>query len=166
MPKSAALLLALLTAFCWGLAPLLGKAGLQKADPLTGLALRTFTISGILLLILALTGHFQGFRELTPRAAVFLALEGVLASLIGHFAYYYALKYGTASQVVPLVSCFPAVAFIGAVLFLNERITLPKVSGLGLIVLGVLVLVLFKEEKLPATAKQEAVQEDHDGVVE
>jgi transporter family protein len=158
MPKSAALLLALLTALCWGLAPLLGKAGLQKTDPLTGLALRTFTVSGILLIILALTGHFQGLRELTPRGAVFLALEGVLASLIGHFAYYFALKYGAASQVVPLASCFPAVAFIGAVLFLHEKVTLPKVSGLGLIVLGALLLALFKEEKPPATAKQERVQ--------
>ncbi len=80
--------LALATAFCWGVAPLCGKAGLQKTDPLTGLALRNFVVSGVVLVVLLLSGRLHALSGLTARGATFLALEGLLASFVGHFAYY------------------------------------------------------------------------------
>ena len=142
MRSSLPYVLALFTALCWGIAPLLGKAGLQRVDPLTGVALRTFAISGGVLLLLAVTGNLDGFRPLTPRATLFLALDGLLAGLVGQFAYYAALKYGDASRVVPVASAFPAVAFLGGVLFFAERVTPLKTLGVLLILAGILVMRL------------------------
>lgn len=167
MSASMSFLLALVTALCWGIAPLVGKLGLQRTDPLTGLALRSFVVSGCVLVLLLLTGHFQGLRQLTPRACLFLGLEGLLAALVGHFAYYYALKSDELAHVVPVVfAVVPAVAFVGGVLFLGEKVSGWKVAGLALVLAGIAVLRLAPAEKRPAppAARQEApapVAEEH-----
>ncbi len=69
-----------------------------------------------------------------------LAGEGILASLLGHFAYYYALKYGEASKVVPLISAYPLITMAFGVLFLNETLSWQKIGGAVLIIFGLLLL--------------------------
>jgi len=138
MPKSLPYVLALVTALCWGVAPLLGKLGLQKTDAFTGLCVRSFAVSALLLVALFTSGHHRHLSELTLRGTAYLVGEGILASLIGHFAYYLALKYGEASRVVPLASSFPLFALAGAALFLAEKLTPAKLGGVALIVVGAL----------------------------
>ncbi len=78
--------------------------------------------------------------EVTPRGWFFLALDGISAALLGQLFYYYALKSGEASIVVPLVASFPVFTSIIAFFFLGERLTAMKASGLVLVVLGVILL--------------------------
>lgn len=131
---------ALLTMIFWGLAPVLAKMGLVKTDPFIGLALRTFVISGIILLYGAFTGKLGGLAHLDFRSAAFLAGEGILASLLGHFAYYNALKLGEASRIVPIVAAFPLVTVAAALFFLGEKLSWHKLVGALLIVAGILLV--------------------------
>lgn len=131
---------ALLTMVFWGLAPVLAKIGLVKTDPFTGLALRTFVISGIILLSGILTGKLGGLAQLDFRSAAFLAGEGIFASLLGHLAYYHALKLGEASRIVPVVAAFPLVTVAVGLLFLGEKLSWYKLVGASLIIAGILLI--------------------------
>jgi len=136
-----AFLFALGAAFLWGAAPMLGKLGLVKADPAVALVLRSFVICGILTVWAAIGGRLPEVGALiTTKSGMLIAAEGVLASLLGHLAYYYALKYGEASRVVPVASSFPLFALVLAFFLLGERPSWDKVLGVALIVGGVLLL--------------------------
>ncbi len=63
-------------------------------SPMLGLAIRSFIISIIMLVLVFSTGAYREFGTITLKGLSFIALEGICASLIGHFAYYYALKLG------------------------------------------------------------------------
>lgn len=71
---------------------------------------------------------------------IFIAVEGICAALLGQLFYYYALKSGDASMVVPLIASFPLFTFIIASIFLGDKVTLTKLLGLALIILGVVVI--------------------------
>ena len=120
---------------------MLGKLGLVGADPTVALVLRSLVIGGILVVWAALGGKLPEVVSLMgTKAGALIAAEGLLASLLGHLAYYYALKYGEASKVVPVASSFPLFALILAVILLGERPSWDKVLGVVLIVGGVLLL--------------------------
>lgn len=131
---------ALITALCFGAAPILARAGLVKVDPGLGLVVRTLTVCLALLGWLFISGRGGDLLKVEPRSLAFLAGEGVLAALIGHLAYFYALRAGEASQVVPVVSAFPVVAVILGVLFLGESPGVTRWAGVTLIVLGVILV--------------------------
>jgi len=130
-------ILAIITLIFWGIAPIFGKIGLLKISPLLGLAIRSFVISIILLVMVFATGTYKEFGTLTLKGFSFIALEGIFASLIGHFAYYYALKLGETSKVVPITSAFPIMTVMLAVIFLAEKMTVYKGAGVALIVAGI-----------------------------
>lgn len=133
------LVFALITAFFWGLAPVFGKLGLESLSPFLALAVRSFIISAILLVFGLISGEFQNF-SIDSKSLLFIAGEGIFASLLGHLSYFYALKYGDVSQVVPITSSFPLVAFLAALLFFHEKITLVKGLGALLIIVGIILV--------------------------
>ncbi len=139
--QSKAFLFALIASFFWGLAPIFGKIGLVKAEPTVALTFRSFVISLILLFWAVATGNLGNVYSLaTSKSGLFIAAEGVCASLLGHLAYYYAIKYGDVSRMVPVTSSFPLIAFILAILFLSEKLTLTKGIGAVFIIAGVVII--------------------------
>lgn len=130
----------ILTIIFWGMAPIFGKIGLVKVEPIVGLAIRTFIISIILLAFCLFTGKFSSFNQLTFKDVIFIGAEGISASLLGHFAYYYALKLGDVSKVFPLLATYPAVTVFAAILFLGEKFTWNKFVGLITIIIGVILV--------------------------
>ncbi|MDI3533716.1 MAG: bacterial/archaeal transporter family protein [Thermosediminibacterales bacterium] len=134
------LVFALLTMLFWGTAPIFGKIGLKSIDPLTALTIRSFSISLVLLIITILTGKLTGVFQIGIRPMGFLVAEGLLGSLIGHFTYFYALKYGEASKMVPITAAFPMVTVLAAIVFLNEKFTLNKLIGTLFIMAGILII--------------------------
>ncbi|KYO66146.1 EamA family transporter [Thermovenabulum gondwanense] len=138
------IIFALLTAFFWGLAPIFGKMGLTKLPPLAALFIRTFSISiavGICLLVSYMGGYLPAFT-LDKRTLIFIVLEGILASFLGHFAYFYALKEGNVSLVVPLSATYPLFALLFGILFLKESLALNKIVGALIVILGIIVMRL------------------------
>ncbi|HHY38195.1 MAG TPA: EamA family transporter [Clostridia bacterium] len=131
---------ALLTALFWGLGPVFGKIGLYKVEPLTGLTARTVAVALVLLPYAVASGKMSGLAQMETQSLVFLIAEGIFASLLGHLAYYYALKYGEAASLVPVTAAYPLVTVAVAGLLLGEQLTWTKVVGALLIVAGILVI--------------------------
>lgn len=77
---------------------------------------------------------------MNPKLGLFLISEGILASLLGQLVYYYALKEGAASRMVPVASAFPIVTFVGAIFLFGEKLTWQKSLGLGFTTLGIVFL--------------------------
>jgi bacterial/archaeal transporter family protein len=132
--------LAVTTLVFWGIAPIFGKLGLVKINPFTALALRSFVIALIMLVVMFIRGGFKELASMDIRSAFFIGLEGVFASLIGHFAYYYALSLGDASRVVPIVSAYSLITILASIIFLSEKVTITRGAGAVLVVIGVFLL--------------------------
>ena len=133
-------LLAITTLFFWGIAPIFGKLGIAKISPYTALAIRSFVVAFIMIAILLIRGDFKELVQVDLKSAVFIGLEGIFASLIGHFAYYYALKLGETTKVVPIAGAYMLITVLAAAIFLSEKITLIKGAGIVLILGGIFLL--------------------------
>lgn len=139
-PKFYPFLLAIITMVFWGAAPIFGKIGLTKINPYIALTIRSFIIALIMLIIISIRGDFRELIKVDLKSVTFIGLEGIFASLIGHFAYYYALKLGETSKIVPITSAFPLITVLIAIIFLSEKITIFKGSGILLIIAGIILL--------------------------
>lgn len=134
------ILFAVLAMLLWGIAPIFGKLGLVELSPFTGLAIRSFIISGLLLVYGLLAGKFSGINEVDINSLLYIATEGIFASLLGHLAYFYALKFGTASRVVPFVAAYPLVTVLAAIIFLKEGFSWENLIGALLIIIGIFII--------------------------
>ena len=131
---------ALLAAFFFGLAPIFGKLGLEGVNPALAICIRSFIISGIMLVWLLVNNDISPLTDVNLSNWIFIALEGICAALLGQLLYFYALKSGDASIVVPLIATFPLVTFILATLFLGDKLSITKISGIILTILGIVLL--------------------------
>lgn len=131
---------ALLAAFFFGLAPIFGKLGLEGVNPALAICIRSFIISGIMLVWLLFNNDISPLTDVNLSNWVFIALEGICAALLGQLLYFHALKSGDASIVVPLIATFPLVTFILATLFLGDKLSLTKISGILFTILGIVLL--------------------------
>lgn len=123
-----------------GLAPIFGKFGLKNVDPAVALSIRSFFISAIMLGWLMLNRDISPATDISASTWIFIALEGICVALLGQLFYYYALKSGDASMVVPLIASFPLFTFIIASIFLGDKVTGTKIAGLGLVIMGVILI--------------------------
>ncbi|MGI6307536.1 MAG: EamA family transporter [Dethiobacteria bacterium] len=131
---------ALIGLIFWGIAPIFGKIGLVEVAPGLALFIRSSIITAILLVWLLVSGQAPCLAGVAPRSWLFIGLEGICAALLGHLAYYYALKWGEVSLVSPVIAAFPVVTVLLAFLLLGEKFTPGKLVGTLLIVLGIIVL--------------------------
>ena len=135
------LLISLLGALCWGLAPIFGKIGLRHVDPLDGLVARTLITLGFILLWILATGRLHRIVLISYRDWLFLGVEAFLATLAGDLAYYAALKWGHASVVSVLLATSPVVTIWAAEAFLHESLTPTQIWGTVLVLAGMLLVV-------------------------
>jgi len=134
-------LYALLTAMLWGFAPLFGKVGLKMVDPLLALGIRTFFVFLIVSFLVIFTGKAKELFALLPsKGAFYVSCEALFGAILGQLFYFYALKGGEASRVVPIASAFPLFTALFAFLFLGEKFQWPKFLGAVLIVGGMILL--------------------------
>lgn len=133
----------LVAVFFWGLGPILAKLGLTTIAPLPALTIRSVGVALTLLLVAVLRGGLGELRSVEPRAAMYLLADGLTGSLLAHLAYYYALRLGEASKVVPVSAAYPVLGLLLAAFILGEKLTAGRVAGSLLIVIGVLVVRLF-----------------------
>lgn len=134
------LILWLFTLLCWGISPVLEKIGLKKVDPLVALFVRTFfALIGISFFILFFASY-QQFKDLSFKSLFILGLSGITAGFLGMYFYFSLLKMHPASQIVPLTATYPLVASLLAIFLLKEPLTLSKLLGTFLIVLGIYLL--------------------------
>ncbi len=128
------------TMLLWGTAPLLEKLGLQGLDPLSGLFVRSGSVTIALLIVILSTGRLPELFAAPAKSTLFFAAAGLLSGLLGTFTYYLVLKSGTVSQVVPIAAAFPLVTTFAAVTVLREHVTPMRVVGTCLVILGVILV--------------------------
>lgn len=135
-----AYLLAGIAMVFWGIAPIFGKLGLGDTQPLAALTVRSVIISLLLLVTVTVKGQWGFVAEVTATNAMYIALEGICAALLGQLAYYYALKLDEVGRVSPIVAAFPLVAVFLGIAFLGEKVTIYKILASVLIIAGVVLL--------------------------
>lgn len=136
----SAFLWALLTAGIWGIVPLMEKLGLGQNPPAVGVVARSLGVVGGLLVFVALRPPWVALRTLGWPSLLLLAGGGLLASFVGQLAFYHALKAGTVSQVTPVAGAYPLIAALLGWWILREPLSLPRLTGVICVVVGVLLL--------------------------
>ena len=134
------LLFAILTAFLWGSSPIIEKMGLTRVGPLAGVTIRSISITIILIFIIFSTNLGNQLVQVDLKSVVLIIIGGIISGLIGQWSYFKALKYWEASRVVPIAGSYPLIAFLFSLIFLKEELTLQKIMGVILVVVGVVFL--------------------------
>ena len=132
---------ALLAGLTWAVAPILEKYALGVADPLPGLLPRSAgVLIGALLLAFFLPGWQGQVAAMGWRRIGALMLAGVLASLLGQFFAYSAMKRADVSLVSPVAASWPLLVLVFSWLILGESMTARKAMGSLLVVSGLWLL--------------------------
>lgn len=126
---------------CWGIAPIFLKLGINNINPLYALVFRTIVAAGLVSGWMLFTGGYNHIKAIPFNAALLLTCEAILAALIGDLAYYAAIKKGDVSMVSVIMASSPLVTMICATIFLGEHITLLRILGASLVIVGIMLLV-------------------------
>ena len=129
--------LLVVTALLWGATPILEKIGLIKVDPVVGITIRSAVATVGLLILTLLLGRGRALMEVDGKGFLLFGVSGLLAGALGMWAYYAALKMEATSKIVPISASYPLVTALLSVLILREGVTLPRVIGTALIVIGI-----------------------------
>jgi len=135
--KKMVIFLLVVTALLWGATPILEKIGLIKVDPVVGITIRSAVATVGLLILTLLLGRGRALMEVDGKGFLLFGASGVLAGALGMWAYYAALKMEATSKIVPISASYPLVTALLSVLILREGVTLPRVIGTALIVIGI-----------------------------
>jgi len=137
--RALSIVLLLLVMLIWGSTYVVTKAGLAELPPML-FALLRFSAASLVLVPLALG---RGGAARLPRPVPWTRLW--LMALFGVGLYYLAfnlsLTFTTASQGALVQSSIPVVTALMAMAWLGERVTAPRMLGIGLAVAGVLLIV-------------------------
>lgn len=133
--------LALLSAFFASLVAIFGKIGLEKIDTTVATMVRSAFMFMILLGIVIVSGKWQVISTLNGKALLFIVLAGTAGALSWVF-YFWALKVGKVSQIVPIDRLSIIIAIALAALFLGEGIGLKTGLGSALMVAGAILIAL------------------------
>ena len=119
----------------------LAKIGLDGIDSNLATAIRTVVVLLMAWGMVFITHSSGGISSITPKGWIFLILSG-LATGASWLCYFYAIKNGDVSKVVPIDKCSLVLTIILAVVFLGESLTWKTVAGSLLLLAGTLVMVL------------------------
>ncbi len=93
-----------------------------------------------MLIWVIVTGHIHQLFKIEFSTWSLICAEGIVASLLGHLAYFYAIKYGMISRVIPITSAFPLIALLGGLFLFSERIGWDRLLGTIMIVVGIIII--------------------------
>lgn len=132
--------LLVITMLLWGTTPLMEKVGLREVDPLIGVFLRSFAVVAVLAVIFLFTGRYGELARVSPRNIALFAGSGIMAGLIAMWTYFYVLKSGMMSQVVPITASYPLITAMLAFLVIGENFSVQRVVGIIMTVIGIVLI--------------------------
>lgn len=141
------LLFAILSAVFAAATSILAKVGIEGVNSNLATAIRTVVVLVMAWVVVFVTTKSQDpslastIKAITPHSWIFLILSG-LATGASWLCYFYALKIGDASKVVPVDKCSLVLTIIFAVIFLGESLTWKTVVGSILLLAGTLIMIL------------------------
>lgn len=135
------LLFAILSAVFAAATSILAKVGIESVDSNLATAIRTIVVLVMAWVVVFVTHKTGGIASISPRSWLFLILSG-LATGASWLCYFYAIKIGDVSKVVPVDKCSLVLTIIFAVIFLGESLTWKTILGSILLLAGTLVMIL------------------------
>jgi transporter family protein len=118
-------------------ATVLIRQGLRGSDPYTGFWINCIVGFVGLWLAVLFTG---GFGEISLRSVVLFASAGLIGTVGGRLARFFAIERVGASVAAAVINLTPLIATLLAIVLLGERVTLPIVGGTVVIVIGTVLL--------------------------
>lgn len=142
----------------WGAGGVVDKLGVRASDPYAAVLVRLTFSTLMVLAFCAATGRIRVALELSPKVYLFLAISGLLGSVVGQAAYYVAIKHAPVGQVVPITATYPVVAFLLGILILREPPSLPRLAGVFLVVVGLMLVSGSKPAPQPRPEPQSVTE--------
>lgn len=136
------LLMAVGSAFFAGLTSILAKCGIRKTDSDTATALRTVVVLVFSWIMAFAAGSAKSLKDIDAKSLIFLILSG-LATGASWMCYYYAVKNGVLSVVVPIDKLSIAVTVLFSRIVLKEKIGKKAFGGLVLMIAGTLAMAVW-----------------------
>lgn len=134
---------AILSSFCFGIAPIFAKKGLMSGlNPFYGVAIANATALVVTIFFAFLSG--QGRRlESIKRYSLFFAVLAGISNTIAILSFYWAMSVGKVALVVPITCIYPLFTMLVAYLFMKESegIDIFTVIGTFLIVIGIMLTI-------------------------
>ncbi len=149
-------ILALLSAFCFGINPVVLKAGLIAGDTDVGVFVGLLSGLPALMLLSPMLGGFQ-FVGVPLPAMVYFALGGLFGVFLGRTMLYLSIRRLGSSRASTFKNSAPVVTAVLALLFLGELVSAQRWAGIAMVTVG-LALV-------GNTARQQAVPVTISGLV-
>lgn len=135
-----AISLLFITMFLWGCTPLLEKMGLKEVEPLTGVLIRSGVITILLLVIYIFNGRIHELTKVSFKNYSLFAASGIMAGLFAMWTYYYLLKTGMTSKIVPIAAAYPFITAILSIIILGEQVTFQRMIGIGFTIAGIILI--------------------------
>lgn len=135
------LLFAILSAVFAAATSILAKVGIDGVDSNLATAIRTIVVLMMAWGMVFMTNSAGGISSITPKSWLFLILSG-LATGASWLCYFYAIKIGDVSKVVPIDKCSLILTIIFAVIFLGESFTWKTLAGSIMILCGTLIMTI------------------------
>lgn len=143
------ILFAVLSAVFAAATAILAKIGIDGVNSNLATAIRTIVVLAMAWVVVFVTYHYghpteglsEAIHNISPRSWLFLVLSG-LATGASWLCYFYAIKVGDVSKVVPIDKCSLVLTLVFAVVFLGEACTWKTVVGCVLLLAGTLIMVL------------------------
>jgi transporter family protein len=130
----------LATMILWGSTPLIEKLGLKDVDPLMGIFIRSLVITVILFVFYLFSGRLNELTKITVKKFSLFAASGIMAGLIGMWTYFYLLKEGMTSKIVPIAASYPLITAVLSIFVLGEQVTLQRIIGIVLTIVGIILV--------------------------
>jgi len=132
--------LLVVTMILWGTTPLLEKIGLREIDPAIGVFIRSTAVVAVLAVYLLATGRFPELARVSVKNYAIFAATGIMAGLLAMWTYFYVLRSGMISQVVPITASYPILTAALGILVLGEAATPQRILGIVLTVIGIVLV--------------------------
>lgn len=136
-------LAAFLSAIFAALTSILAKIGIKDINSNLATAIRTTVILLFTWGIAISQGTIPSIKQIDRNSFIFLVLSGIATGLSWLF-YFYALKVGEASKVVPIDKLSLVITIIFAALILKEKVTVQVILGTIMMSVGAIVIALAK----------------------
>ena len=143
------LIFAILSAVFAAATAVLAKIGIDGVDSNLATAIRTVVVV-IMAWAVVIVAHRIGhpgqnlgamISSISSRSWLFIILSGI-ATGASWLCYFYAIKNGDVSKVVPIDKCSLVLTIIFAVIFLGESFTWKTILGCLLLLAGSIIMIL------------------------
>jgi bacterial/archaeal transporter family protein len=136
----ADVLLLFVTMLFWGATPLLEKLGLKEVEPLTGILIRSGAITIVLLVVYLFNGRIHELTKISFKNYALFTASGIMAGLVAMWTYYYLLRTGMTSKIVPIAASYPFITALLSIVILGEQVTFQRIIGIGFTIAGIILI--------------------------